>query len=66
MFTYGDNEKDARKSAKEILEMMVEFAAEKSITLPEPTPIDQIDIRQENIRKSPSLSVLPSNISQHS
>lgn len=46
-FTVGKNYKDATKAAKEALEMMFEFAAENGMTLPAPTPIDQVDVRQE-------------------
>lgn len=41
-FTAGNSLKDAIKAAKEVLEMVVEFAEEDGITLPNPIPLEKM------------------------
>lgn len=45
--TVGNNPEDAMVVAKEVLEMMVNYAAEKGISLPEPTSIEKLSIDRE-------------------
>ena len=46
-FTGGNDPEDAIIAAKEILEMMSEFAAEKGMQLPDPTPLEKLNIDRE-------------------
>ncbi|MFC5602685.1 type II toxin-antitoxin system HicB family antitoxin [Sporosarcina koreensis] len=43
-FTGGDSLEDAIAMAKEVLEMIVEYAEEDGILLPDPSPLDKIQI----------------------
>lgn len=43
-FTVGNDPEDAVAAAKEVLEMMVEYAAEIGSDLPEPTPLEKINV----------------------
>ncbi len=52
--TVGNDPADAIVAAKEILEMMVEYAADKGISLPAPTPLYGLSIELEG--DNPDLS----------
>ena len=43
-FTVGNSLEDAIGAAKEILEMIVEFAEDEGIELPDPTPLEKLQI----------------------
>ena len=45
--TVGNDPEDAIVAATEILEMMVDYAAEKEIALPEPMPIEKLSIDRD-------------------
>ncbi|WP_252504453.1 type II toxin-antitoxin system HicB family antitoxin [Sporosarcina sp. Marseille-Q4943] len=62
-FTVGNSLEDAIEAAKEILEMMVECAEEDGIVLPDPTPIEMIQIDRGFDLDAPPFRILVEHVS---
>lgn len=45
-FTFGENEEDVFKSAKEVLELCLYYREEKNIPIPNPSRIDEIKLNE--------------------